>query len=552
MTTLPTTLNFSLGLEPGPGLAKPPTGSGAARKGIIAKNEGGLSPFDRLLQQAGEKRSALLRQTEPDSEDTDAATQKGGLLSVPTTDGGSGHEDRTALDPATLRSVVPNDTDPLVMAFSTLPDPVATSDAAVDPDAPVEKPSPVTDAVGDKHPHDDSAANLSSLTAVPSDRSDPALNWSNRETSTRAAGEAPAAINRVNPTRGELPAAGSPSIGSAVALAKNTPMALAEAGKLDSSEPSALRPSDADSPTTVDSRLNPVSPIVPPLSQPGTTGLSSPITQPSPLSTTEAGSRSAIARAAGGDQGRPEPARTKTREPGTLREEAPDRSGSVPSAMPGRDMPTETPATSPSGTPSASAPSTVAAGSTMNAISAQTESSTMSPMSGIPTAGPVENPLRGNGTFDTQAPAGYTSDRISESIHETAFPRALGLKIEQWVQDGVQQVWLDVHPADMGPVAISIALDGQQAELNFGAESASARQAIESSLPELAAALQNAGLTLSGGSISQQLSQSQGQEERAASSSTNGAQPGSGQGGAISTADQMPRRRTVGLLDLYA
>lgn len=164
----------------------------------------------------------------------------------------------------------------------------------------------------------------------------------------------------------------------------------------------------------------------------------------------------------------------------------------------------------------------------------------------------MENPLRGNGTFDTQAPAGYTSDRISESIHETAFPRVLGLKIEQWVQDGVQQVWLDVHPADMGPVAISIALDGQQAELNFGAESASARQAIESSLPELAAALQNAGLTLSGGSISQQLSQSQGQEERAASSSTNGAQPGSGQGGAISTADQMPRRRTVGLLDLYA
>lgn len=94
-------------------------------------------------------------------------------------------------------------------------------------------------------------------------------------------------------------------------------------------------------------------------------------------------------------------------------------------------------------------------------------------------------------------------DRVDTPLDHEAFPRILGLKIGQWIQDEVQQVWLDVHPADMGPVAIQIAIDGQQAELNFGVDSAAARDIIQASLPELASALQSAGLTLSGGSISQ-------------------------------------------------
>jgi flagellar hook-length control protein FliK len=194
----------------------------------------------------------------------------------------------------------------------------------------------------------------------------------------------------------------------------------------------------------------------------------------------------------------------------------------------------------------------LAVGSALNAAPAPNESFPISPLSAVPAAGLQETSLRSYGAFDSQAPAGYTRDRIDQPIHDESFPRVLGLKVERWVQDGVQRVWLDVHPADMGPVAISIALNGQQAELNFGAESATARQAIEFSLPELAAALQNAGLTLSGGSISQQLSQSKGQEEQTTSSPLSGSQPGSGRANAIAAADPMPGRRTVGLLDLYA
>lgn len=150
------------------------------------------------------------------------------------------------------------------------------------------------------------------------------------------------------------------------------------------------------------------------------------------------------------------------------------------------------------------------------------------------------------------APEGYSTARLDTPLTDDAFPRVLGLQIGRWTDEGVQQVWLDVHPADMGPVAIQIALDGRQAELNFGAESAVARQVIEASLPELASALQAAGLTLSGGSISQDMPQSRpGNDGPLQSGSRRGVaseRSGMGAGNLASTRPTSTR----GLVDLYA
>lgn len=157
--------------------------------------------------------------------------------------------------------------------------------------------------------------------------------------------------------------------------------------------------------------------------------------------------------------------------------------------------------------------------------------------------------------FESPVPQGYTPAQVETPITDHDFPRVLGMKIGQWVNDEVQQVWLDVHPADMGPVAIQIALDGQQAELNFGVESAAARQVIEASLPELASALQSAGLTLSGGSISQDMPQSRPgadpENPRGAASASRQAAAGA-TGGADPADGFRPSRAGLGLLDLYA
>lgn len=83
------------------------------------------------------------------------------------------------------------------------------------------------------------------------------------------------------------------------------------------------------------------------------------------------------------------------------------------------------------------------------------------------------------------------------------FAQALGVQVSVLARDGVQQAELHLNPAETGPVSVQIVLEGTQARIEFGADAAPTRQAIESSLPELAAALRDAGLTLSGGGVSE-------------------------------------------------
>ena len=75
---------------------------------------------------------------------------------------------------------------------------------------------------------------------------------------------------------------------------------------------------------------------------------------------------------------------------------------------------------------------------------------------------------------------------------------------------GVQEAELHLNPADLGPVSIRIQLEGSEAQVQFGADLAQTRQAIEAGLPELASALRDAGFTLSGGGVSQHAGQRQG------------------------------------------
>ena len=82
------------------------------------------------------------------------------------------------------------------------------------------------------------------------------------------------------------------------------------------------------------------------------------------------------------------------------------------------------------------------------------------------------------------------------------FAGALGAQVSVLVKDGVHAAELHLNPAEMGPVSIRIRLDGSDAQVQFGADLAETRQAIESGLPELASALRDAGFTLSGGGVS--------------------------------------------------
>jgi flagellar hook-length control protein FliK len=110
-------------------------------------------------------------------------------------------------------------------------------------------------------------------------------------------------------------------------------------------------------------------------------------------------------------------------------------------------------------------------------------------------------------TGDTAAPVAV---QVPTQATSPEFAKELGVQVSVLAKDGIQQAELHLNPAEMGPISVQIAIDGTQAQVNFGADSAATRQIIESGLPELAASLREAGFTLSGGGVH---SQARGREQ---------------------------------------
>ena len=101
---------------------------------------------------------------------------------------------------------------------------------------------------------------------------------------------------------------------------------------------------------------------------------------------------------------------------------------------------------------------------------------------------------------EAAAPA---SVAIATPVNAPEFAQTLGVQMSVFAKDGVQQAELHLNPAEMGPVSVQIVMDGTQARIDFGADVAATRHAIEAGLPELASALRDAGFTLAGGGVSQ-------------------------------------------------
>lgn len=119
---------------------------------------------------------------------------------------------------------------------------------------------------------------------------------------------------------------------------------------------------------------------------------------------------------------------------------------------------------------------------------------------------PAATTLAGLPTGAAPAPA---EGSIPVPLDSPAFAPTLGAQISLFARDGVQTARLQLNPAEMGPITVQIALDGSAARVDFQADLASTRAVIEASLPALARALQEAGMTLAGGGVSQQPSSHQ-------------------------------------------
>ena len=146
----------------------------------------------------------------------------------------------------------------------------------------------------------------------------------------------------------------------------------------------------------------------------------------------------------------------------------------------------------------------------------------------------------GAGPLATLAKAAALHEvRIATALTDPGFAPALGATLTLLARDGVEQARLNLHPAEMGPITVRIMLDGAAARVEFLADVAATRAALEAALPALASALQEAGLSLSGGGVFQPSADNQGDTQGGPQSSQSQA-GGSGQDG-----QNQPRRTTL-------
>lgn len=169
-----------------------------------------------------------------------------------------------------------------------------------------------------------------------------------------------------------------------------------------------------------------------------------------------------------------------------------------------------------------------------------------------PGALPVANPVR------------HESATLPTPFGHADFSQALADKVSLWVNtartDGAMTAELHLNPADMGPIQVKIALEGQSAKVDFAAAAAETRKAIEASLSALSSALSDVGLNLTGGGVTAQTAQqSFGQQSapsegaRGVSTASSAASAAEDEGdAAFMQGVSAPRAGRPGGLDLYA
>jgi flagellar hook-length control protein FliK len=155
--------------------------------------------------------------------------------------------------------------------------------------------------------------------------------------------------------------------------------------------------------------------------------------------------------------------------------------------------------------------------------------------------------------------------RLPQTPGQPGFAAAVGAQVSLMVRDGVQTARLHLNPAQLGPITVQIAVEGNSAQVHLAVEHALTRQALEQAMPTLAGSLRDSGLTLTGGGVFEQPRDAgpqdgaqagtpgSGQREASAREGLRdaaGARPQGDADGARTTTAPLPRQR--GVVDLVA
>lgn len=93
---------------------------------------------------------------------------------------------------------------------------------------------------------------------------------------------------------------------------------------------------------------------------------------------------------------------------------------------------------------------------------------------------------------------------LQHAPQDPAFPGELANRLQVFARNGMHEATLQLHPAELGRLQVSISTEGDQARVMFVADNAAAREAIEQSLPRLRELLAQSGLQLAHSDVSDQ------------------------------------------------
>ena len=141
------------------------------------------------------------------------------------------------------------------------------------------------------------------------------------------------------------------------------------------------------------------------------------------------------------------------------------------------------------------------------------------------------------------ASAGPERSGIATHVRDPRWAEEFGTRIALMVRGGESSASLQLSPADLGPLDVSVTIRDSQASIHFGAAQAETRALIEASIPRLREMLEAQGFQLADASVSQGFSRQ-----------TRGETPATGRGATEPDAETPTTTRVVasGLLDLYA
>ena len=158
-------------------------------------------------------------------------------------------------------------------------------------------------------------------------------------------------------------------------------------------------------------------------------------------------------------------------------------------------------------------------------------------------------------TSQSQAmPNSPATATLNTPLNSPAWPSQLGQQLIQFAQRGGEhQVKMQLHPAELGPLSITLKVTEQGTQAHFLSSHAPVRQAIEQAIPQLREALAEQGISLGETSVGEQ----QTPNEQAFAQQTPGKAAGNRGGELGSDSAPSPTEMDVqgspdGRVDLYA